>query len=99
MFHKKYLCLCFSLFAGVSALAGEGEKNLPPAAQRKVGYEADVKPILERSCYGCHAGVKHKGDFRLDRRSTALRGGESGKVLRPGKRCRRGAKNDFPPPR
>ena len=84
MFHKNLLYSSLSLFACVCALAGEGDKVLPPAAQRQVGYEADVKPIFERSCYGCHEGVKHKGDFRLDRKSTALRGGESGKALLPG---------------
>ena len=85
MLHKKLLYLCISLLAPGSAMALEGDKALPAAAQRKVGYETDVLPILERSCYSCHKGVKHKGDFRLDRKSTALRGGESGKALRPGK--------------
>ncbi len=85
MLHKKLLYLCISLLATAPGLALEGDKALPAAAQRKVGYETDVLPILERSCYSCHQGVKHKGDFRLDRKSSALRGGESGKALVPGK--------------
>ena len=85
MFHKNLLYLSLSLFACVCALADEGDKALPPPAARKVSYETDVKPILERSCYRCHQGVKHKGDLRLDRKSAALRGGESGQVLLPGK--------------
>ena len=85
MFHKNLLYLSLSLFACVCALADEGDKALPPPAARKVSYETDVKPILERSCYRCHQGVKHKGDLRLDRKSAALRGGESGEVLLPGK--------------
>ena len=85
MFHKTLLCSSLSLFACVCAVADEGDKTLPPAAARRVSYETDVKPILERSCYRCHQGVKHKGDLRLDRKSAALRGGESGRVLLPGK--------------
>ena len=85
MFHKTLLGSSLSLLACVCAVAGEGDKTLPPAAVRKVSYETDVKPILERSCYRCHQGVKHKGDLRLDRKSAALRGGESGRVLLPGK--------------
>jgi len=65
--------------------AEDASAGLPPAVDRKVSYEADVKPLLERSCYRCHQGGKHKGDLRLDRKSAALRGGESGKVLLAGK--------------
>ncbi len=85
MLHKKILYLFTSLLAMGSALALEGDKALPAATGKKVSYEADVLPILERSCYSCHRGVKHKGDFRLDRKSSALRGGESGKALLSGK--------------
>ncbi|MCH2582103.1 MAG: DUF1549 domain-containing protein, partial [Planctomycetes bacterium] len=85
MFHKIILFLGAAFFAAACLPAEEGAAGLPPAADRKVSYEADVKPLLERSCYRCHKGVKHKGDLRLDRKSAALRGGESGKVLLAGK--------------
>ncbi|MDE0737896.1 MAG: DUF1553 domain-containing protein [Planctomycetota bacterium] len=85
MFYKIILFLGAAFFAAVCLPAEEGAAGLPPAADRKVSYEADVKPLLERSCYRCHKGVKHKGDLRLDRKSAALRGGESGKVLLAGK--------------
>ena len=85
MFHKLILFLGAAFSAAVCLSAEEGAAGLPPAADRKVSYEADVKPLLERSCYRCHKGVKHKGDLRLDRKSAALRGGESGKVLLAGK--------------
>ena len=85
MFHKIILFLGAAFFAAACLPAEEGAVGLPPAVDRKVSYEADVKPLLERSCYRCHKGVKHKGDLRLDRKSAALRGGESGKVLLAGK--------------
>jgi hypothetical protein len=85
MFHKIILFLGAAFFAAACLPAEEGAAGLPPAVDRKVSYEADVKPLLERSCYRCHKGVKHKGDLRLDRKSAALRGGESGKVLLAGK--------------
>src|SRR5678815_3592696 len=42
-------------------------------------YARDVRPLLERSCFGCHGPQKQKSDFRLDVREIALKGGESGK--------------------
>ncbi|MEE3229656.1 MAG: DUF1549 domain-containing protein, partial [Planctomycetota bacterium] len=85
MFHKIISFLCAAFFFAVGLRAEDASAGLPPAVDRKVSYEADVKPLLERSCYRCHKGVKHKGDLRLDRKSAALRGGESGKVLLAGK--------------
>src|SRR5436190_5087251 len=62
-------------------VAGE----LPPATQRPVDYAKDIQPILAGSCYECHGGQKQKGSLRLDQKSAALKGGESGPVLVPGK--------------
>ena len=42
-------------------------------------FARDVQPILKSRCYSCHDGRKHKAGLRLDVRSSALRGGESGK--------------------
>ena len=47
-------------------------------------YQRDVLPILSRRCYECHA-EKRKGGLRLDRRADALRGGDAGPVILPGK--------------
>ncbi len=44
-----------------------------------VDFARDVQPILKSRCYSCHDGRKHKAGLRLDVRSSALRGGESGK--------------------
>ena len=43
-----------------------------------VDFAKDVRPILERSCLGCHGPEKQKSGYRLDVREIALRGGDSG---------------------
>ena len=60
MFHKIIFFLCAAFFFAAGLRAEDVSPGLPPAADRKVSYEADVKPLLERSCYRCHQGVKHK---------------------------------------
>lgn len=67
-----------------SPTATQGGTNLPTAAassgQTSAGrlYAEKIKPILESRCYSCHGPEKHKGDYRLDLKDQALRGGESG---------------------
>src|SRR3954463_7401412 len=48
-------------------------------------YDRDVQPILADHCYKCHGPAKQKGGLRLDLRARALEGGDSGKVILPGK--------------
>src|SRR5438874_11333532 len=50
-----------------------------------VDFARDVQPILEVRCFSCHGPKKQRGDLRLDRREAALKGGESGPVIVPGK--------------
>ncbi len=40
-----------------------------------------VRPILERSCVGCHGEAKSKGGLRLDTREGFLAGGENEEVI------------------
>jgi mono/diheme cytochrome c family protein len=58
---------------------------LPPPASRTVDYVTDVQPILAKSCYACHGPDKRRGGLRLDLKVTALKGGDSGAVVTPGK--------------
>jgi Planctomycete cytochrome C len=53
----------------------------PAAAQKKtrVDFERDIVPLFKSRCYQCHDGTKHKANLRLNRKASALRGGESGK--------------------
>ncbi len=51
---------------------------LSSASAAAVDFARDVRPILERSCLGCHGPEKQKSGYRLDVREIALKGGESG---------------------
>jgi hypothetical protein len=59
--------------------------ELPPAAKRKVDFVKDVQPILESRCYECHSAQKQKAELRWDVKKLALKGGESGPAIVPGK--------------
>ena len=51
----------------------------------KVDFLRDVRPLLESRCFDCHAADTREGGLRLDRRDAALEGGDSGRVIVPGK--------------
>jgi len=50
-----------------------------------VNYEQQVRPILARRCFGCHGPMQQQSGLRLDLRQNALRGGDYGVVIVPGK--------------
>ena len=54
-------------------------------AAEKVDFNKDIKPILEINCTKCHGPEQQKGKLRLDSREAALKGGENGNALVPGK--------------
>jgi len=54
-------------------------------AAEKVDFATEVKPILESSCLSCHGPEKPKANLQLDTRAGALKGGEKGPALVPGK--------------
>ncbi|HEY7309761.1 MAG TPA: DUF1553 domain-containing protein [Gemmataceae bacterium] len=58
------LCLCVSV---VSSSA--------QAAERKIEYNRDVRPILAENCFACHGpdSASRKADLRLDRRDDAIK--------------------------
>ncbi len=41
-------------------------------------FDRDIQPIFEARCYSCHGAKLQVRGFRLDGRSAALRGGDSG---------------------
>jgi ankyrin repeat protein len=57
----------------------------PAPASSKVDYDKDVKPLLAQNCYSCHGEEVQQSGLRLDRRQPALRGGDYGPVIVPGK--------------
>lgn len=44
-----------------------------------------VKAIIAHNCTKCHGAQKVKGELRLDNKDMAMKGGESGEVIIPGK--------------
>ncbi len=45
------------------------------AAEKKIGYNRDVRPILAENCFACHGAdsAARKADLRLDRRDDAIK--------------------------
>jgi hypothetical protein len=75
-------------FGPVGNLAAEGSQDstsLPAPAARTVDFAKDVQPILANSCYECHGPEKQKGGLRLDEKAAALKGGDTGPAVVPGK--------------
>ena len=63
--------------------------GVPSPVERRVAaavdYEKDVRPILTSRCFGCHGPKQAQSGLRLDLRQNALRGGDYGVVIVPGK--------------
>src|SRR5260370_5662442 len=53
----------------------------PPA----VDFERDVRPIFASRCVTCQGPEKQKSGLRLDRKNAAMKGGDSGPAIVPGK--------------
>jgi mono/diheme cytochrome c family protein len=71
--------------AAQAAITPEQAAQLPPPASHAVNFSKEIKPLFQASCVTCHGRGKAKGGFRLDTRETALKGGDSGPALLPGK--------------
>src|SRR5688572_5327761 len=76
--------IALSLFLA-SSLPLIAEIKLPAPASGPVDYIKDVKPLLNKNCYECHGIEKQQAGLRLDLRQNALRGGDYGPVIVPGK--------------
>src|SRR5262245_39980376 len=58
--------------------------KLPPPASGTVDFQADVRPILVRSCLACHGLTKQSGGLRLDQGAESSKGSNSGPVFKAG---------------
>jgi hypothetical protein len=83
------LGLGFGLAIATSALVIAAPPSLsdrlPPPATGSVTFSSDIRPIFEQHCYACHGPDKQKSDFRLDQKEAALKGGDHGPALLPGR--------------
>jgi hypothetical protein len=57
----------------------------PVGAADAVDFDGRVAPVLIRRCLDCHSGAEPKGGLDLSRREAAMRGGDSGEAIAPGK--------------
>ncbi len=72
-----------------SALAATIATALPQfaGAAEKISFNRDIRPIFSDICFTCHGPdvSKMKGGLRLDTKEAAMKGGESGAAIVPGK--------------
>ncbi len=72
-----------AMLAGISYCPAWGQ--LPPPAQQAVDFEKDILPIFRRHCLDCHGPEEQESGLRVDRRSSLMRGGDSGEAaVQPG---------------
>ncbi len=77
-------CALGTLQSGRLAMADDETK------QQLDFFEAKIRPVLVRECYGCHSAEaaakgKLRGELLLDSREALRKGGESGPAIVPGK--------------
>src|SRR5437764_4280788 len=73
------------LLAAVRAAVAIDPAKLPAPATRQVEFIKDIQPIFADHCVGCHGPKKQEAEFRLDAKEIALKGGELGSAIVPGK--------------
>lgn len=57
----------------------------PPTPGQTNFFEMKIRPVLAEKCFRCHGDRKQEGSLRLDSRADALKGGDSGAAVVPGK--------------
>lgn len=81
--HMKRKTLTITIICLVSASALSAEdvdtSKLPPVnTKQEVDFVRDIKPLFEKSCFGCHgAKPRAKSKYFMNARPTALEGGSS----------------------
>ncbi|HEY0552407.1 MAG TPA: c-type cytochrome domain-containing protein, partial [Verrucomicrobiae bacterium] len=80
------LLLAIILSGGIALGADAPRRNSQPAEQPDAKQTtARAMRLLSANCLSCHNAEKHKGGLQLLRRGDALKGGDDGPVLVPGK--------------
>lgn len=75
---NRRLILILALAAGSPVAAGQG-------SEQKVEFAVEIQPLFAEHCVKCHGPEKQKGGLRLDAKDLAMRGGDEGKVIEPGR--------------
>lgn len=53
--------------------------------EHKVDFQKEIQPIFAEHCYQCHGPNRAENGLRWDRKASALKGGEKGPAIVPGK--------------
>jgi mono/diheme cytochrome c family protein len=70
----KFIAVIGTLAASSAALAAA-----------PVDYVKEIQPLLAQNCYQCHGATQPKHGLRLDTAAFAIKGGQSGPAIKPGK--------------
>jgi cytochrome c553 len=74
------------LLLGIVMCAASPCEAAPSPTPRDVEFfEKEIRPILVESCQSCHGEKKQQGGLRLTSREAALKGGDRGPAILPGK--------------
>src|SRR5258706_14871649 len=73
------------LSAILSVLCGLSVLSWKTCAAAEFDFEKQVAPILAKHCVTCHNGSDPKSGLNLTTRESALKGGDAGEVIIPGK--------------
>jgi hypothetical protein len=73
-----------AIFAAIALIATRAEGEFK-ASESDRFFLNEVKPLLNSRCISCHGRDKAEGGLRLDTREAAIKGGDSGSALVPGK--------------
>jgi mono/diheme cytochrome c family protein len=76
---------CSLALSSRAGLTPEQVQALPPPADHRVDFAAEVKPIFEASCIRCHGRGRDRGGLRIDSRDTLVKGGDTGPAAVAGK--------------
>ncbi len=85
MLGKSLLGLALLSVVATYATARAADSPPKPDGAAVEFFEKEVRPVLATRCQGCHGQEKQKGGLRLDSRTSALAGGDSGPAVVPGK--------------
>src|SRR5205085_7238289 len=56
-----------------------------PGSPKPIDFATEVRPIFVKHCLSCHGPDKQRSGLRLDRKTDALKGGDGGAAIVPGK--------------